>query len=301
MKHVAREMLVALGDDGGRAALDWAVDRALTSGCDLRLVHVVHPPEGLAGPENLLLDFDAARLAGREIVLSAAARVADAVAGRVSVSIDSPTGQVVEELTELADHCVAVVVQHRRRSRLGQVLGGSVAAGLAGRARVPVVSVPDDWAPRDRPAGLPSRITVGVADVDGGAALVAHAVEGAARSGAAVTLLHAWDVPAAYELAPLRPDHLVQADERATRAMEDLASPWRQKYPDSDIELRVTRGRPAEMLFDASQDSDLVVLGRARGHVPLRRLGSVARALLRESACPVEIVPEGPGDPGGAG
>ena len=73
---------------------------------------------------------------------------------------------------------------------------------------------------------------------------------------------------------------------------QSLADAWKDKAPDVTIETRAERGRPADVLEKASHDSDLLLVARARTWVPGHHLGSVARAVLREAACPVEVVPE---------
>jgi len=51
-------------------------------------------------------------------------------------------------------------------------------------------------------------------------------------------------------------------------------------------------GDPLTLLRDASADLDLMVLG-SRGYGPVRTLllGSVSRAVVRDAACPVVVVP----------
>ncbi|RYU11510.1 universal stress protein [Nocardioides iriomotensis] len=292
MTDLRTTLLVAIGDDDSSAALAWAVDRAARSGQDLRLVHVAHGTHGLAGPESLLLSFEAAELAGRQIVRAAQERALDAAEGRFEVDVDVPVGGIVSVLTDLAGSHAGVVLQHRRRTRVGQVLAGSVTSAVAARAAVPVVSVPDGWSgPAPAGNGVRSRVVVGIEDLDGADDLMAHAVDLATRTHADLTLLHAWDVPTAYELSLLDPEHMDTWRAETTQALEGLAALWRDKAPDVGVDARVTRGRPAEVLTAVSHDCDLLLVGHAHHRVPGHHLGSVARAVLRESACPVEIVP----------
>jgi nucleotide-binding universal stress UspA family protein len=292
MTDTRSTLLVAIGDDDSSAALAWAVDRADRAGYDLRLVHVAHSPHGLAGPESLLVSFEAAELAGRQIVRAAQERALDAADGRVQVDVDVPVGGIVHVLTDLAASCVAVVLQHRRRTRVGQVLAGSVTTAVAARSAVPVVSVPDGWAgPATRSDAMRPRVTVAIDDLDGADELMSRAVEVATQTGADLSLLHAWDVPTAYELSLISPEHMDAWRAGATEALEGLASVWRDKAPGLGVEAHVARGRPAEVLTAASHDCDLLILGRGHTRVPGPHLGSVARAVLRESASPVEVVP----------
>lgn len=283
-------ILVGVGEEDVTAAVEWAVERAAASGHDIRLVHAAHSPYGLAGPETILLSFESAELAGRALVRGAEERALDAARGRVGVAADVVVGAPVPVLTDLSKHSAGVVLQHRRRSRLAQIVSGSVSAGVAARADVPVVSVPDDWSPRA--ADEPARITVGVSDLDGADQLIARALDVAGSDHAVVTLLHAWDVPAAYEVSLLSPEELTDWERRTAKDLQSLADTWKDKAPGVTIETRAVRGRTADVLVTASHDSDLLLVARARTWVPGHHLGSVARAVLRESACPVEVVPE---------
>lgn len=292
MSELRPELLVALGDADGFGAVDWAVERALRSGLDLCLVHVVHPPRGLAGPENLLLSFDAVELVGRQIVRAAMERIEDSAGGVLTVRTAVPTGHAVGVLVRMAAGCATVVTQHHPAGNAAQIFGGSVPAGVASRVDTPVVSVPHDWVPRPTPAGggLEERVTVGVAGVEDDA-LIEHALAGSADGESCVTLLHALHVSAAYELALMPPDFEAGLVEREAKVLNDVAEPWRARYPGVQVETRLMRGRrPASALVDASHASDHVVIGRSHPH-RVRYLGSVAAALLRHSACPVEVVP----------
>ena len=58
-----------------------------------------------------------------------------------------------------------------------------------------------------------------------------------------------------------------------------------------EARIEVRRGQPARVIADASAESDLLVIGRRRHTFPVGRLGSTGRALLRESHCPIEVLP----------
>ena len=290
MNEVRPYILVGVGEDDVTAAVRFAVERAAASGCDVRLVHAAHSPYGLAGPETILLSFEAAELAGRQLVRGAEERALDAARGRVGVAADVVVGAPVPVLTDLSKHSAGVVLQHRRRSRLAQIVSGSVAAGVAARADVPVVSVPDDWSPRE--SDQPLRITVGVSDLKGADELISRAIDVAAGGPAEITLAHAWELPVAYEVSLLSTEQLTDWQRQTAQDLQSLADAWKDKAPDVTIETRAERGRPADVLEKASHDSDLLLVARARTWVPGHHLGSVARAVLREAACPVEVVPE---------
>jgi nucleotide-binding universal stress UspA family protein len=295
MDEFRPELLVALGDDGGLGAVGWAVARARRSGLDLRLVHVVPPRQGLAGPENLLVTFDAVELVGSQIVRTAVERVEALAGGELTVNTGVPTGHPVAVLARLATGgCAAVVMQHRTDRSDGH-LHGSVAAGVASRVTTPVISVPDTWTARPAggtdPAGGRRHVTIGVADPDDAEELIEHALVAAAlEPGSCLTLLHAWHVPATYELGLLPPDFETGWVEQEARALNELAVRWQRKLADMEVETRLEHGSAESVLVQASSNSDLLILGRTHQH-PVRHVGPVAAALLRRSECPVEIVP----------
>ena len=153
-----------------------------------------------------------------------------------------------------------------------------------------MVSVPDDWSPRE--SDQPLRITVGVSDLKGADELISRAIDVAAGGPAEITLAHAWELPVAYEVSLLSTEQLTDWQRQTAQDLQSLADAWKDKAPDVTIETRAERGRPADVLEKASHDSDLLLVARARTWVPGHHLGSVARAVLREAACPVEVVPE---------
>jgi nucleotide-binding universal stress UspA family protein len=61
-----------------------------------------------------------------------------------------------------------------------------------------------------------------------------------------------------------------------------------------EVSGRLLDGDPATALVDASAELDLLTLG-SRGYGPVRTvlLGSVSRALVREGACSVVVLPRG--------
>jgi nucleotide-binding universal stress UspA family protein len=154
-----------------------------------------------------------------------------------------------------------------------------------------VICVPASWA-AGREHG---RVVVGL---DGSAPsldALALAFAAAAERKAALTVLHAWKLSGVYD--DIISNRVSMEDWRAStlEQMEQLVSEWRSFYPDVDVEVDLRHQYPAPALVGATEGADLIVLGR-RGHgAPLGvYLGSIARTLIRESRCPVEIAPHHP-------
>ena len=63
------------------------------------------------------------------------------------------------------------------------------------------------------------------------------------------------------------------------------------------VEIDARHAYPADALVEASRTSDLLVIGRHDPAVPLgSHLGPVARAVMREAACPVLLADPVPSD-----
>jgi nucleotide-binding universal stress UspA family protein len=191
-------------------------------------------------------------------------------------------GQVLGELSK--EECL-VVMQRRDRSRLHRLVSGSAVSAVAAHAHCPVVSVPAGQS--DRPAtGV---VTAGVHS-DGGPAEVLEAafVEASARS-SSLRLLHGWRLEPAYDDLVSDADAWTARDEASiTSAASDLAA----KYPEVQLHLDVRHDWPADVLAQAANDSDLLVVGRHDGlRILPHRLGSVARTAIAHATCPVMVVP----------
>ena len=75
-----------------------------------------------------------------------------------------------------------------------------------------------------------------------------------------------------------------------TAQLETATADLRSAFPEVEVEIDVRHQDPASALVAASEEADLLLLGRRRHTAPLGLLlGVTARALIRESRCPVEI------------
>jgi nucleotide-binding universal stress UspA family protein len=105
--------------------------------------------------------------------------------------------------------------------------------------------------------------------------------------------IRAYDLPAAYGLmamgtTPFNPDELRRAE---SDALADAVRPWRDKYPDVEVETVVARGTAGRVLVDVSSTAGLVVVGsHGRGAIAGTLLGSVSLQVLNHADCPVLVV-----------
>jgi nucleotide-binding universal stress UspA family protein len=287
-----RPLTVAVGDsDEHVAALAYAAGEALREGRGLRLVHVVHALHTAMGPgpDAILLSLEAAERAGAALLGYAAERAGELTSGRVPIETIGRSGATVEVLVELAETSERVILQHRQQSSALRVFTGSVTAGVAARSAVPVVSVPEYWTAPD--AQAKAHITVAVSGSDTDSSLLDHAFATVVGRAGTLSVLHAWYLPSVYDDAVADHAAFHGWSAQARRAIDDRLVELREKYPTADVRVDVEHARPADAMVRASAHSDLLVLGRRHRAMNIPHLGSLTRAVIRASTCPVEVVP----------
>jgi nucleotide-binding universal stress UspA family protein len=134
------------------------------------------------------------------------------------------------------------------------------------------------------------RIVVGVDGSVSSKAALAWAVRQAGLTGAAVDVVTAWEFPSFFP-APWPPDLGGDWKELAQRvAIEAVA-----ELPDSarqvEIRPRAAEGNAPQVLLDAADGADLLVVG-SRGHGGFMEalLGSVSQHCVHHATCPVVII-----------
>jgi nucleotide-binding universal stress UspA family protein len=287
----AGAVVVGVGPEGSESALRYAVDEARRSVRPLHLVHVLQLPssEAYAGL------YGEAHAAARAI-LDRAVEQAERLAGD-DVAVTSelvPLGRVVDELTRRTDGDQLLVLEHRALGRLHRMVGGSVVQSVAGRAHVPVVSVPSGWSPQE-PGRAPAVVTAAVQDPIEAPVVLHAAFEEARRRGAPLVVLHAWWLATGFEAEVV--DHTMRQEwaARARAELHPVLAPYLSAYAEVDATVQVRHAPPTEAVLDAAEASGLVVIGRRHHLLPLRtHLGPVARAVLGHSQTPVLVTPESP-------
>ncbi|HSS68577.1 MAG TPA: universal stress protein [Nocardioidaceae bacterium] len=205
----------------------------------------------------------------------------------VLVSPGVRRGEASACLAELSRTASVVVVGKRGLGAVRRAMLGSTSIATVGRTRCPTVVVPDDWRPRAH-AGEP--LLVGIDLQHDSDPVLDFAFARAQRMGVPLIAMHVWEVhpfavPPAEELAHLAVD--------AKHAVEGVLRYWREKYPDVEAIASQAHDHPARGLLDASEHTQLLILGRTSSSARLTGLpfGSVTRAVLHYSDRPVAIVP----------
>ncbi|HEX5087631.1 MAG TPA: universal stress protein [Nocardioides sp.] len=279
-------IVVAVGPDGHDAAVAFAVAEARRTE---RPLHVVHVLERLTAYSFVSHDgiVEAARA-----TLDEATAQAERLAGQdVEVTSELVTdGWIVDELVKHTEGASLLVLEHRALTRANGAFGGSTVHSVAGRARVPVISVPKGWLADGPVKGV---VTAAVQDATEAAVLLrAGFVEAEARQ-ARLVVLHAWWLSSGYDVVVVDDAMREEYEKEFRQELEPVLAPLRAEHPGVDVEVIVRHGPRVEAVLDAGEVSDLLVLARRHHLLPLgSHLGPVARAALGHSTSPVLVTPE---------
>lgn len=273
------------GSDSSRQALDWATEEATRRQLRLHLLCAWHSDYAAETVAPLVPSLeDECRS-----VLETAAAHAKTVAPGLDVRTRTVHAQTASALIAASRHADTIVVGSRGLGAVKEAFLGSTSMQLAVHASCPVVVVREVAAGHDPTR----RVVAGVDGSDLSVQATGYAFEQAAHRGLGLTVLHAWD-PNVYT-SGVAMTVLVDTWNELEVEQEIITSAalagWAEKYPDVDVRTHVVQGRPADILIDASQGAELVVVGsRGRGGFRGLLLGSVSRNVLDRAHCPVAVV-----------
>jgi nucleotide-binding universal stress UspA family protein len=255
--------------------LRWAAEQALHRDTSLRLVQACDLPA--AGPAPPLganprgTEIAAQRHLGKLIGWLSERYPGLAVTGVVHYG--TPAGVLAEQVPGAA----LVVIGRHERGRVVEALFGSTAAHVAGAAGRPVVAVPD----RIGPVPADGPVVIGVkGDPGPAAAALRFAAAAADLGGVPLHVIH-YRAPGAGEDPGYRSE------------LAGAVAALRSAFPAVPAHVFLLDGDAAQLLAWESGRASLLVLAADRGWWH-RRLGPVARAVLRRAACPVALVPGAP-------
>ncbi|MEU2110853.1 universal stress protein [Streptomyces sp. NPDC019507] len=135
-----------------------------------------------------------------------------------------------------------------------------------------------------------SRIVVGVDGSASSRAALRWAVRYAGLVGATVDAVAAWDVPGARSWSAPAVDTEFD-EEQAERGLVEEVRDVLGESGASQVHERVVRGDAAEVLLDAAEGAQALVVGsRGRGGFRRALLGSVSHQCAIHASCPVVIV-----------
>jgi nucleotide-binding universal stress UspA family protein len=261
-----RVTLVAGGDTAGYAAARWVARRSRSHPLVVTLVRT--DDEGADG-ERVDRTAEALRIAAPEL--------------QVLMPLDT-TGE--HRIVRAAEDCDLLVLGSNRATALGRHLPPSGAVRLAQEVACPVVLVPSGW----QPGGGP--IVVGTEGDGSDDAAVRFAVAEAESLPRELVMVHAWLLsPVVTPVFAFALDTTPVREEHAAR-LTALADTVRARYPSLRLTTALVQGAPPEALVRRAATAELVVVGsHGLSRVDRVLLHSVGRALVRQSDCPVAIVP----------
>ncbi len=137
------------------------------------------------------------------------------------------------------------------------------------------------------------RIVVGVDGSAGSRAALRWAVRQAMFTGGIVDVVMAWQLPAALEsYSRARPYYDEEGlPEYTTKTLEAVIGDEVGPAASERVTTRIVQGHPAEVLLNAAEGADLLVVGhRGDGSFADPLLGSVGQYCAHHANCPVLIV-----------
>lgn len=286
MDHIENAILVAIGRHGSDAAIEFAISEARRTQSAVHLVQVAPMTSPVEDTGTYPAAAATAEAELEQALAHARKRGADTGTDVSGERVDSR--KTVDGLVRLADRGRMIVLQQRRIGGLHRILTGSTINGVASRADVPAVAVPEDWSATDDEAP----VTVAVQDTGEAHPLLRAGFEQARSRGTSLNVLHAWWVAGTYELALVDEDVRRNWTTRTRAELEPVIEEFAAEFPGVKVDLEIRHGVPIDALMEASRRSSLLILGRRHHLLPLgSHLGPVARTTLHHSTCPVFMVP----------
>ncbi|NUR62262.1 MAG: universal stress protein, partial [Catenulispora sp.] len=205
-----------------------------------------------------------------------------------SAVVAGPAG---DALAEIARDAGLLVLGNRGRGGFSGLLLGSVSLRALGLASCPTMIV------RGTLREPVDAVVLALDIEDPAEELIDFAFADAARRGARLRVVNAWDLDWAAAGRAETDQEVLRAKEQAVAdvrsAVERLLNPRQAAYPGMRLDIEVADGSPSAVLTEATRHADLIVAGahrRGDRHSGMR-LGPVAQTLLHHADCPVVVVP----------
>ncbi len=279
----ARAVVVGVdGSERNHAAVDYAIEEAAVDGRPLTLLAVLDDYT-IPIPHHSVVPEDERQWR----VLN---RIADEVRREnpdVTVRRRVEFGGTVSTLVEQSADEELLVVGKRGLGAFARLMVGSTSVGVAGRAPVPVVIVPDGWR---QSVHNREPVAVGLDPRDRNEATLRFAFTQAQRRGVGVTVVHALDISPSLVWDPVLGGPAYW-EGRRLESVEKSVEPFRDEFPDVPVEGHDVHGHPSGVLLDESVGAQLLVLGRHHEGIAGFEIGSVARGVLHYAEVPVAVVP----------
>ncbi len=278
---MANQIVVGAADtDAGRRAVQWAADRAEAHRQPLLLIGVVGGATGAVGEAAIVgaaidettavLDETAARLRERGLQVE------------VRAQAGNPTGVLIDASKDAA---LLVIGSDYRGPGHGPARG-SHGVRIAAAAHCPVIVVPEVHL--DGRSG----VVVGVDGSDVSEAATRFAAQEADRLGEPLIAVTVWTpVPLPRHIGAYPLEYVESMESISAETLGVALGGLRQDYPDLQIEERVERGYPSEVINEIAGTARMVVVGsHGRGAVARFLLGSISPEVLARLATVTAVV-----------
>lgn len=275
---------VIVGYDASKAtlpALDWAAKEAVAMHVPLRVVLAWGLPTMGVSAVSSTADLNgSSAYAALQNAVSRLRRDVPGLEVDGELVVDKPAQAILDR----ARGAALVVVGQQRRGRLGRLALGSVSSGVVSHANSTVVVVPADV-----PVRQDGAVVVGVDGSPASEAAVEFAFRASLNHGQNVVLVHIEDQASVGQIGATA--GTMQATALELQVLSPALKAARSRYPAVAVKQVVTTGRPGEVLVEQDENAALIVVGnRGHGGFTGLLLGSVSRAVLEHSQCPVAVV-----------
>jgi len=215
---------------------------------------------------------------------------ADASASEVTTLVGS--GEPADVILGAAAKADMVVVGKRGIGAVKRIIVGSTSITVAGRSRVPVVVVPDQWSQATQST---NPIVVGVDGTSRDEPVLDFAFDRAQDQRVPLIAVYAWQLPAIYSWSS---QDVEKWSSEALIELEVRLKPWADRYPGVELVRSHPQANAAMALLDADMVTQLIVLGRHAGpeHLGGFAFGSTTRGVLHYSTCPIAVIPSPPAE-----
>lgn len=278
------------GSPASEAAVWWAATEAERRQSRLRLTYALPLPfmSSPLGVPSVPLPTERLRETAEHLLAELARRVREVWPGLAVDAVVTFAG-ATQALLQEATTADLVVVGSRGLGEFRDLAMGSVSAQVATHASCPVVVVPPRWEPDRTGAG----IVVGVDGSKRSLEAIEFAFEQAEARHVTLTAVMAWHDPVSTgpdDPLPLVYDLNVLEEESSALLAESMAG-HKDRHPDVPLRAELVHGRAREVLTEAGESAELLVVGsRGLGAFRGLLLGSTSRALVHHPPCPVAVV-----------
>lgn len=282
---------VLVGADGSEGALHgvrWAAHEAERLHTGLKIVHVT-PGYSAGSPALPIVPEGTLRSYGASVLEKASSEAQEACPD-LQIEVDLLTGGRVSGLVHAAEGAALLVLATEGKNLAERVWTGPTVTGVTSRATCPVVVVPSGPEDRKSAPSTHGRVLVGYKSSHHAPEMFTAAFALARSLSAEVVVLHAWQMASGYDDVVANRVAREEFGQEQTKLIESLLHDLRELNPEVPVRIDVVHGQPAHALVAASSEADRLVIQRPAHGGMFHHLGAVARAVLREAHCPVEVL-----------